>query len=110
MSVYITHDCINCSACETECPVHAVMPKLNDPGKHSLYLNNRYMAKNYQSFDHYYINPSVCNDCNGIFAAPRCNDVCPVSCCISSEECDTNEETKVKIKINQVSITKISLN
>lgn len=110
MSVYITHDCINCSACETECPVHAVMPKLNDPGKRSIYLNNLYIAKPYQSFDHYYINPAICNECNGTFSSPRCNDVCPVSCCISNEDYDIEGIINVRIKVNPVSITKISLN
>ncbi len=110
MSVYITHDCINCSACETECPVHAIMPKLNDPGKRSRYLNNIYLAKSYQSFDHYYINPKICNECLGFFTAPRCNDVCPVSCCISEEENDSEGTIRLKLKINPVSFAKISLN
>ena len=110
MSVFITHDCINCSACETECPVHAVMPKLYDPGKRSLYLNNAYLAKSYQSFDHYYINPSICNECEGVYPSPRCNAVCPVSSCISDSDFDYEDVTRVKVKINPVSITKISLN
>ncbi len=110
MSVFITHDCINCSACETECPVNAVMPKLFDPWKRSMFLNNLYMAKPYQSFEHYYINPAICNECNGTFSSPRCNDVCPVSCCINYADYETNELSNVKIKINPVFITKISLN
>jgi ferredoxin len=86
------------------------MPKLSDPGKRTLYLNNKYLAKSYQSFDHYYINPSKCNDCHGTYPTPRCNAVCPVSCCISDTDYDAEEITRVKIKINPVSITKISLN
>lgn len=114
MSVHITDDCINCSACETECPVHAIMPKLNTQtilnSKRPKYLNNLYMAKYYQSFDHYYIIPSRCNECHDVYSAPRCNAVCPVSCCITDETKDIEDNTRVKIKINPVSLTKISLN
>ncbi len=110
MSVRITDDCINCSACETECPVHAIMPKLNFAGKRPKYLNNLFMAKYYQSFDHYYINPSKCNECRNVYPEPRCNTVCPVSCCISSEESSEAELARTKIKINPVALTKISLN
>ncbi len=114
MSVHITDDCINCSACETECPVHAIMPKLNVQnilnGKRPKYLNNLFMAKYYQSFDHYYIIPSKCNECQNVYATPRCNAVCPVSSCIADEEVDAKDNTRVRIKISPVSLTKISLN
>lgn len=114
MSVFITDDCINCSACETECPVHAVMPRLNIPGKRSNYINNLYLAKKYQSFDHYYINPVKCNECSGYYPVPRCNEVCPVSCCLNNENISAEDsfikQPGVNITTNTVSLTKISLN
>ncbi len=110
MSVKITDDCINCSACETECPAGAVMAKLKDPGNRSLYINNIFLTKSWASYDHYFINPYQCNNCEGYFAAPRCNVVCPVSCCITEEDTETHGSQMVKIKIDPVYVTKISLN
>ena len=114
MSVIITDDCINCSACETECPEHAIMPRLNNHselfGKRPKYLNNLYMAKYYQSFDHYYIIPGKCSECRNIYREPRCNSVCPVSCCITRSEREVQEHSGIKIKINSLTISKISLN
>lgn len=116
MSVLITDDCINCSACETECPVHAIMPKLSNPAftrgeaKRPKYLNNLYMAKHYQSFDHYYVNPSKCNECSNVYPEPRCNAVCPVSCCITAVEKEIQESISAEVKISTVSLNKICLN
>jgi ferredoxin len=110
LSVKITNDCINCSACETECPTGAVLPRLKDPGNRSLFINNNFLAKSWASYDHYFINPYTCNDCEGFYTSPRCNKVCPVSCCIAEEEAETHGSQMVKIKINPVYITKISLN
>ncbi|HAX49719.1 MAG TPA: 4Fe-4S dicluster domain-containing protein [Ignavibacteria bacterium] len=116
MAVHITDDCINCSACETECPEHAIMPKLNNPAsaggdaKRPKFLNNLYMAKYYQSFDHYYVIPSKCSECSNVYSEPRCNAVCPVSCCITGTEKEMKESISTKVKIEIVSLNKICLN
>ena len=111
MSIIITDDCINCSACEAECPSNAVYPKLeNDNEKDNLYINNKALVLGYVSYEHYFVNQNLCNNCKGVFDMPRCNSVCPVSCCLTEDEYLCSDDKAVKIKINPVSITKISLN
>ena len=60
MSFMITAECINCSACELECPVRAIEP---GPSK-------------------YIIDPDVCIDCEGYFPEARCKWACPVNACV----------------------------
>lgn len=60
MSYMITAECINCSACELECPVRAISPAANQ----------------------YRIDPNACVECEGYFAVPRCQHVCPVNACV----------------------------
>ena len=54
----INEECINCGACEPECPVEAISEE--DPI--------------------YVIDESVCVDCEGHFDSPRCIEYCPVDC------------------------------
>ncbi len=111
MSIIITDDCINCSACEAECPVHAVYPKLVCEHKpEDLFINNKALVTGFASGDHYFVNPYLCNGCEGIFDEPRCNSVCPVSCCIAESEYYGTSLRGVKVKVNPITITKISLN
>jgi len=92
------------------------MPKLNNPAsaggdaKRPKFLNNLYMAKYYQSFDHYYVIPSKCSECSNVYSEPRCNAVCPVSCCITGTEKEMKESISTKVKIEIVSLNKICLN
>ncbi len=60
----ITAECINCSACETECPVRAITPAANQ----------------------FVIDPQVCIECEGYFDVPRCKHVCPVDACVPERE------------------------
>lgn len=55
----ISSECINCSACEYECPVRAIQPRPSQ----------------------FVIDPTVCVECDGYFSVPRCKSVCPVSAC-----------------------------
>ncbi|MBZ0204261.1 MAG: 4Fe-4S dicluster domain-containing protein [Ignavibacteria bacterium] len=110
MSILITDDCINCSACEAECPKSAVYPNIKNTEPESLFINNKFLLDGFVSFEHYYVNPVLCNDCQGIYPAPRCKEVCPVSCCLSVEEYYHQDKSSVKVKTNPVTITKISLN
>ncbi len=59
MAYMITAECINCSACEYECPVRAIAP-----GPHQFLIDAR-----------------VCVECDGYFAVPRCKSACPVQAC-----------------------------
>lgn len=60
MSFMITAECVNCSACDMECPVRAISP----------------------AADQYLIDENVCIDCEGYFDVPRCKWVCPVNACV----------------------------
>ncbi len=75
MSTMITEECINCGACEPECPntaiyVGGVQWELN--GATSPALSN----------DFYYIVPEKCTECVGHFDKEQCAAVCPVDCCV----------------------------
>ena len=71
MSTMITADCINCGACEPECPNSAI--REGD------------MA--------YVINPALCTECVGFYGAEMCQEVCPVACCIPNQNLRESEET-----------------
>lgn len=60
MSMLINADCINCSACEPECPNEAIS----------------------QGDSIYVIAVERCTECVGAFDAPKCVEVCPVEGCI----------------------------
>ena len=58
MAYLINEDCINCGACEPECPNEAISE--GDPV--------------------YVINPDLCTECVGYYDEPQCISVCPVDC------------------------------
>ncbi len=59
MAYYITEDCINCRACEPECPNQAITEGENI----------------------FIINPDRCTECVGAYKSSRCAEVCPVDAC-----------------------------
>ncbi len=74
MATMITEECINCGACEPECPNTAIYAggvqwELN--GQHDPLSN-----------DFYYIVPEKCTECVGHFDQEQCAAVCPVDCCV----------------------------
>ena len=64
MALYITDECINCAACEPECPTEAI----------------------YEGDDIYEIDADKCVECDGHFDEPQCQEVCPVDCCLPIED------------------------
>ena len=58
MALMITDRCINCDACEPECPNEAI----------SL------------GAEIYEIDPAKCTECAGHYDQPQCVAVCPVDC------------------------------
>lgn len=60
MATTITSDCINCGACEPECPNNAISQ--GDPV--------------------YVIDPLLCTECVGFHDYEACAAVCPVDCCV----------------------------
>jgi ferredoxin len=75
MATMITEECINCGACEPECPNTAI------------YAGGAQYESNGQMFDAlsndlYYIVPEKCTECVGHFNQEQCAAVCPVDCCV----------------------------
>ncbi len=58
MAMKVLEDCINCAACETECPNEAI--RAGDPV--------------------YVIEADRCTECVGAYDSPRCVEVCPADC------------------------------
>ena len=64
MATHITLDCINCGACEPECPNQAI-----------------------RASDHVYvIDPKLCTECVGFYDHEACQAVCPVECCLTDPD------------------------
>ncbi len=75
MATTITSECINCGACEPECPNTAIYA-----GGAPWDLDGA--ASPAIAQDIYYIVPSKCTECVGFFDHEACAAVCPVDCCI----------------------------
>jgi ferredoxin len=85
MATMITEECINCGACEPECPNVAI------------YANGAQWEMNGQthdaiSADFYYIVPEKCTECVGHFDQEQCAAVCPVDCCVPDPNHVESEE------------------
>lgn len=94
MAIMITDECINCGACEPECPNNAIYEggvewAISDgtdiSGKYLLKdgTETDVKAKHHPiSNDLYYIVPDKCTECVGFHEEPQCAAVCPVDCCV----------------------------
>jgi len=94
MAIIITEDCINCGACEPECPNTAIYEasyewKFSDgtnlTGSIVLPNGSKVDADVEQepfSDEFYFIAPDKCTECVGFHDEPQCSAVCPVDCCI----------------------------
>lgn len=75
MATLIGAECINCGACEGECPNTAIYGGGEDweiDGALRPALNREI----------FYIVPDKCTECIGFFNQEQCAAVCPVDCCI----------------------------
>jgi len=94
MAIMITDECINCGACEPECPNNAIYEggvewAISDGntvvGEYELEDGKKVDAARKQSpvsNDFYYIVPDKCTECTGFHEEPQCAAVCPVDCCV----------------------------
>ncbi|MBC7886207.1 MAG: 4Fe-4S dicluster domain-containing protein [Saprospiraceae bacterium] len=94
MAIIITDECINCGACEPECPNNAIYEggvewAIKDgSGVTGIYILEDGRAVDSASKqkpimdDYYYIVPDKCTECVGFHEEPQCAAVCPVDCCI----------------------------
>jgi ferredoxin len=97
MAIKITDECINCGACEPECPNNAIYEggvkwALADGtsvnGQFALMNGSMVDADakhNPLAEDTYYITAEKCTECQGFHEEPQCAAVCPVDCCVPDE-------------------------
>lgn len=94
MAIIITEECINCGACEPECPNNAIYEAGVDWSiaqgtgvtgaftlKNGSVVGANDMFKSI-SDEVYFIVPDKCTECTGFHEEPQCAAVCPVDCCI----------------------------
>lgn len=105
MAIIITDECINCGACEPECPNTAIYEGADDwrykdgtklTGKVILPDGTEVDAEDAQtpiSDEVYYIVPGKCTECKGFHDEPQCAAVCPVDCCVPDDNHVEDEET-----------------
>ena len=105
-SLYIDpEECINCGACEPECPNTAIYEGAEDwrykdgtslKGDIVLPNGKNVNAEEFQmpiSDEFYFIASDKCTECKGFHEEPQCAAVCPVDCCIPDEKnVETEEE------------------
>lgn len=104
MAIYITEECINCGACEPECPNTAIY----DAGVAWRYADGTSLGGAVDfgegvvieaeaehdpiSDEIYYIVPGKCTECMGFHEEPQCAAVCPVDCCVPDPEHEESED------------------
>ena len=104
MAIMITDECINCGACEPECPNNAIYEggvewAISDgttvAGGYALIDGSTVDADDRVdpiSDDFYYITPDKCTECKGFHDEPQCAAVCPVDCCVLDPDHEETEE------------------
>ena len=105
MAIKITDECINCGACEPECPNNAIYEaaeewkyadgtsltgKLVLPSGKSV---NADVDNEPVNDEYYFIVTDKCTECKGFHDEPQCAAVCPVDCCIPDDNHVESEET-----------------
>jgi len=105
MAIIITDECINCGACEPECPNNAIYEGAEDwsyadgtelSGNVVLPNGNKANAdEDQEAIDDevYFIVADKCTECKGFHDEPQCAAVCPVDCCVPNEDIvETDDE------------------
>jgi ferredoxin len=88
MATVITSECINCGACEPECPNTAIYQ-----GGVEWELNGVKHPSIAQ--DIFYIVPEKCTECVGFFDHEACAAVCPVDCCVPDPNIPETEDVLI---------------
>ncbi len=78
MATIITDECINCGACEPECPNSAIS----------------------EGDDIYVIDPKLCTECVGFHGNEACQSVCPVECCVPNSDVRETEDELLDRAVN----------
>jgi len=79
MALMITDDCINCGACESECPNTAI---------YRFDTEWEFGAEKHPplSTEIYYIVPDKCTECVCFLDEPQCAEICPMNCCVPNPD------------------------
>ena len=104
MAIIITDECINCGACEPECPNTAIYEggvewtwaggtalteiELEDGSTMDAKAPVESVSEEF-----YYIVPDKCTECTGFHEEPQCAAVCPVDCCVPDPDHEEDKET-----------------
>jgi len=80
MAFKITEECINCGACEPECPNQAIAA----------------------GDERYLVDPDKCTECVGHFDTQQCAAVCPVDCCVADPD---HKESKDQLTVKYKKLT-----
>ncbi|MEB2776246.1 4Fe-4S dicluster domain-containing protein [Algoriphagus sp. D3-2-R+10] len=103
MAIMITDECINCGACEPECPNTAIYEggvewtwgggtSLNEVTLEDGTVVDANEKQYPISDEFYYIVTDKCTECNGFHEEPQCAAVCPVDCCVDDPDHRESEE------------------
>ena len=110
MAIIITDECINCGACEPECPNNAIY----EGGMEWRFSDGTDLKGTFKGFsgqevdadeaqepvdmDIYYIVTDKCTECVGFHDEPQCAAVCPVDCCVDDPDNPNTEEENLQKK------------
>ena len=98
MAIMITDECINCGACDPECPNNAIYEggmewrfsdgtsltgTIEKPNGEKIIADDPFEPKD---MDVYYISPDKYTECVGFHDEPQCAAVCPVDCCVDDPD------------------------
>ena len=103
----ITDECINCGACEPECPNTAIYEGgvewswADGTDLEEVDVNGQTVdatePQEPVSDEFYYIVTGKCTECTGFHEEPQCAAVCPVDCCVDDpDHRETEEELLAK--------------
>jgi ferredoxin len=104
MAIIITDECINCGACEPECPNTAIYEggvewtwaggtKLTEVELEDGTVIGGKDPMNPVSDEFYYIVSDKCTECHGFHEEPQCAAVCPVDCCVPDPDHEEDHDT-----------------
>lgn len=109
MAIIITEECINCGACEPECPNNAIyeagvewaIADGTEVTGQFLLADGRMVDVTEKfgpvSQEVYFIVPDKCTECTGFHEEPQCAAVCPVDCCVP----DPDHEESVAVLLDR---------
>jgi len=97
MAIMITDECINCGACEPECPNTAIYEggvewtwaggtDLTEVELEDGTVVNSKAPQEPVSDEFYYIVSGKCTERTGFHEEPQCAAVCPVDCCVEDPD------------------------